>query len=217
MKETRFFLGLCLSLLLGVLALPGCYPEGARDIADYDITIVSKDSTADFSEYKTFAIADSIVYISDDKNDPGLGEAAQSELINEIRTNMVNYGYVEVDVNVDTPDVALFAQILKTEETGWSWWNYWGWWGGGWWGGNPWYPCYPPYCGGGFYPYSYDDGTLAVEMIDVNSYNPADSSVNILWFNISNGVLSSKSTTNIQLAKDAIDRAFGLSSYLDVN
>jgi hypothetical protein len=214
MKESKILFGLCLSFLAGIFILPGCYPEGARNIADYDVTIVRKDSAADFSQYKTFAIADSIIYISDIKGDEGLSEAAQSELINEIRTNMVNYGYLEIDVKNDTPDVALFAQILKTENTGWYWWGYWGWYGG--W--NPWYPCFPPYCGGGgYYPYSYEDGSLAIEMIDVRSYNPIDSTVNILWISLSNAVLSSSSNTNLQLAKDAIDQSFALSPYLDVN
>ncbi len=202
-------------VVLAVLAIfaAGCYPSGSRSVEDYDILGVRKLPGVDFTDYQTFAVIDTIVYITDDENADIPSRENQQILLNEIRTNMINYGYQQVDVAVDTPDLAIFTTVLVTEQQGIIWWDYWGWYGG-WY---PWYPCYYPYCGGGWYPYSYEQGTLAMEMLDVYSYNPSDSSVSVVWTALANGVLSTSSNTNINLAKNAINQAFEISPYLDIN
>lgn len=204
---------LLLALVLIGFGFIGCYPHGPTNAADYDITAVRKQPGADFTQYSTYGVIDTILYLRDpdDSYDP-ISPAQQTALLNQVRANMDNYGYTEA-MPTDTPDLALFVQILITEQSGIYWWDYWGGWYGGWY---PWYPCY--YCGGGGgYVYDYEKGTIAIEMIDVNSYNPSDSTATIVWGSISNGILSSSTNTNINLAKDAIDLGFELSPYLDIN
>jgi hypothetical protein len=207
------------NLLLALFAvgfgLTACYPEGPTNAADYDITFVRKQPGTDFTQYSTYGIIDTIIYVrnTDDPYDP-ITPSQQSSILSTVRTNMNNYGYTEAMPN-DTPDLAMFVQILVSEESGIYWWDYWGGWWGGWY---PWYPCYYPYCGGGgWYTYDYEKGTLAIEMIDVNSYNPSDSSVAVVWGSVSNGILSSSTNTNINLAQEAINLGFELSPYLDIN
>jgi hypothetical protein len=89
------------------------------------------------------------------------------------------------------------------------------WWGGGWWGWYPGYPCY--YCG---YPptvgyYTYEQGTVLLNMYDMRNMGVEppelfDSS----WAAVFRGLISSNNEFNLERISSGIDQAFSQSPYL---
>ena len=138
---------LLILLLTGLFAqfMVSCYPEGADKIQDYDVAMTNYDKNANFGAFTTFAIADTIVYFSDDKQ-ATLSHQFDEQIVKLVTKNFENRGYTLVDTTENPSFVVTisafsnvnYAYYIDNWYNNWSW--YWGWWGGPF---SPYYPWYP--------------------------------------------------------------------------
>ena len=139
------------------------------------------------------------------------------EIIKQVADEMDTRGYTRVKV-IKNANIGL--QLSFTRQTtqiigtgGWyggGWYN--GWWGPGYWGPywNDWYYPYPV-------TYSYNTGTLIMEMVNLTDH-PEDTSqkvkLPVIWHSYATGLLFENSKYNMQLTLDAVNQAFDQSPYI---
>lgn len=181
--------------------------------SETDVVATFRDGNTDFTTLgKKFAIVDKINIADEDGtidsiqfwnryNDPVLGA---------IVTNLTNLGYTEVSTNENPAvfiNVTANANVTKGGgSTGW-WWGY--------------YPCNPYYywwCYGGWYPggvyyYEFTEGSLVIEMVDLNR-SMDNERPTIVWFAGLTGVLNDNPATNVDRAVKNTNQAFKQSPYL---
>ena len=202
---------------VGLILLSQCYPKGPEFFSDLDLTATDYDPEYNFGEQKLFWVADTVNYITnqeDDKIDPDVERA----LINKFVTKLEERNYTRVAV--DDPDAAEFVltiNVTSIRVTGV------GWIPGppcypGWWGCFPGY--YPPYWGG-YYAYSYNQGSVIS-----NWYDPQTPPVPVEgfgdqqpvhWVAAFNGLISSNESNNAARIDAGIDQAFKQSPYVQSN
>ncbi len=207
MKKTWIILVLPLMFLLD-----SCYGESDADNLSYDLVVATdRDLQTNFGDFRTYYISDTIPRITDDKNDSILVGETALELVNAIKENLDALGYSFVDKN-NNPDIGLVPALLDVSYlsgrcSGW-WGGYPGYWDPIWWG-YPGYGYYYPFCGF----YSYDTGTLSIDMIDLKNTDTSEN-LKAVWTGTLFGVLSDNDRTNMTRALRAIDQAFEQSYYL---
>ncbi len=162
-------------------------PGNLDEIHDQILTIAYKSPEANFANYKTFAVSDSMSVVIDESKKRVKDE--QSEKIYKlIVQNLTKLGYTEVEIP-DTPDLLVdLGYIQSTKVTVYpNYWSDWDWWWD--YGKYPWYPWQP------YYPYpmpsivsSYTTGSLIIDMADVTKVK--DKTVPIVWHGIIRGILN---------------------------
>ena len=195
-----------------LLLATGCLKD-----PDYDqltlnpVVVTNGDKDADFTEYNTFHISDTVRLLSDIAGDTILTDANAKQLVDKVKEEMTALGYTFVQRNAG-PDLGLTivtAKNLNVETVyypgwGWGWW-YWGYWG--------WY--YPPY-----YPYSYtyaySTGLTAISAADLKNAG-RDQKLTIVWEAILGGYIDTNVGGNIDDALRGIEQAFAQSQYLKTN
>jgi len=198
--------------LLGLSLFAGCYPGDSVTLDELDIVLTFHDDTVDFSSYKTYAITDVIL-----GDDPDRDMTLDGFILSEIRRNLQELNYLEVDPTVTTPDLIIMAEIVITD-------NYVVGGGGCFYGCycDPWYPWA---CGPGYFPpyppsyvVSFSDGTLIYHMIDFEKWETADGDIASVWLAGINGILRN---LTLQQQRDLltkhIDQSFAQSDYLGTN
>ncbi len=207
MKKLKFI------ALIAVVALAAsCYSDPEQNSLSSDLVVgTDRDLQADFQTYMTYHISDTIVNITDNRNDSILVGAEALEIVNKIKENMNGLGYTFVERD-ENPSLGVIPAVVKITNvggacTGW-WGGYPGYPGGGYWG-YPGYGYYYPYCG----YYSYNTGSLTVDMIDLINTDTT-TNLNNVWTATLFGVLSSSGDTNVDRALKGIDQAYKQSTYL---
>lgn len=205
-------------IMVVLLFFSSCHPDGPEYIEDLDIVYTDYDPDFNFSEQNTFAIPDSIVLIDNQSYmayaedsipetvDPVYGDAIQ----NQIRENMVDLGWTEVD-RTENPDVVVLVTASRTTNLFYNYdWRYWDWYYPGAYTGFGWY--YPGYSPG--YISGYRTGSLMIQMANVANIG-VNNNVPVVWLSVINGVLEG-STENIgNRLSQTIDQAFAQSPYLN--
>jgi hypothetical protein len=197
-----------------ILVFAGCSRYG-DDVttSETDTVVTIRDEETNFSSMtKTFAIVDKI-NIADDANDQidstVFWNRYNDPILKAIVDNLTALGYTEVD---DSENPALFINVtVNVNVTAGAYYPGW------WWG---YYPCYPYYywwCYGGWYPggayyYSFTEGSIAIEMVDI-SRSEGNERPTIIWLAGLTGVLYDNPTTAERAIK-GIDQAFKQSPYL---
>ena len=200
-------------LFMITFVVTACEKNPDMDKLDSDYTVYTDyDKNANFDGFSTYYLPDSILVPGNAmKANYWKDENAQT-IINEVAEELEQRGYTRTD-DKEKANIGLqlsYAQqtIQMTTTGGW----YGGWWDAGFWG---------PYWGGGWYypypvTYSYDTGTLVMEMIDLK--RPADKSkqnkLPIIWHAYAAGLLYGNSHINMQLTLRAINQAFAQSPYI---
>ena len=210
-------LGAVIFATLGIMliAIGGCAPDsGFTNVSDYDVVVTHYDPEVDYQKYTTFAVADTIMeYGKSEDDESQVPPALKNLIISEITTQMINYGYtLENDPENNDPDLVLVAGITITNWTGYVPGNpyYPGY------GYGPWYPYYPYYPGGGGgYSYSYDTGTIMIDMFDFATWDHDTGDIHDVWTSGINGILSSSSSYNSDRVQASIKQAFEQSPYLE--
>lgn len=224
MKRNNLTAAVMLLPLIGLLT--GCYPDKIDYVDEYDVAGTMYDEEADFSSYVTFHLLDTVMHVTDDgEDDSNLSREHDAFILDEIRQNMIDMGYAEMDSpdSLNVPDLELFVQVMTTDFYTYYtyWYDYWGWYPGwGWYSGYssynwyyPWYPSYPWYPGGGYYN-SYSTGTLVIEMMDPKVIRDGDEKPGIVWMGLVDGILTNNtSNTRARLDKQ-INQMFEQSPYL---
>ena len=215
-------------VILAQLFLYSCYPGDEVSYADLDLVATVYDKGANFQEFTTFVMPDTIVHIKDtldnNKNDE-LSRSYDDFILGEVRQNMLDLGFVEeTNPVINHPDLVLTVSAMAT--TTYYAWNYypyyWYWYGGWyWWYKNsdyyyPWYPYYPWY--GTSYISSYSTGSVIMNLSDIRNTTEETDSIQVVWLGVLNGLLGSTNKADIQSRLDyGINKAFEQSSYLKQN
>ncbi len=204
---------LLIFLLAGTLAqfMVSCYPEGADKVQDYDVAITNYDKSVDFGAYTTFAIADTVVYFSNDK-EASLSHQFDTTIVGLVTRNFLSRGYTEVDTTEQPTFVVTISAFSNVNYAYYidNWYNNWGWYWG-WRGGpfNPYFPWYPVSV------YSYRTGSVAIDMISTEKRT--DGKANVIWSGIADGLLQGSNNFVLYRLNNEINQCFIQSPYLQSN
>ena len=209
------------------LGLNSCIPGGPDYADEVDLTIAIENTAIDYSDYQTYVLADTIVYIADGEQEE-LSKERERLIKSNIRSELNRYGWTEeTDPQNNGSDVLVAVSILENTSVdivNGAWWGYWGGWGG--WG------YYPPYPGGGYYPaypgypgyccytdiYAYTTGTLIIEMVDPNNAEDIEGEIDripIVWAGALNGLLEGSDRNIDSRIQNGIKQIFEKSPYLN--
>lgn len=208
MKKILFISALA---LLAVACQKEPYPQdGDNEYLVY--TSPAKD--ADFSQYTTFDIADSLLVIGQSAKPEYSQSNNALALIQAFRTNMEKLGYIYTPSNPDAQLGIQLTYMIKTEryvqyyDDPYWWLDYPGYWSPGMWG--DWY--------GFYYPrpmvYSYSTNALLADMVDLTSEQGNGKALKIIWSSYIGGPAGPSASYDVQRMKNSIDQAFVQSPYL---
>ena len=197
--------------LLAVAYQKEPYPQDNDD--EYLVyTAPAKD--ADFSQYRTFDIADSLLIIGQSAKPEYSQSNNALAIIQAYRTNMEKIGYIYTPSNPNADLGIQLTYMIKTERfvqyynDPYWWLDYPGYWSPGYWG--DWY--------GFYYPrpmvYSYSTNALLADIVDLTSEEGSGKSLPIIWSSYIGGPSSGNAYYDVQRMKAAVDQAFAQSPYL---
>jgi hypothetical protein len=197
-------------LVVGLIwGLYSCYPDQTASVSDLDVVITNYDSSFNFGSNQTYIMPDTVVDISNSSTPSTGGHQYDNLILTQIANNLNSIGYTRIyDTVTQKPDVAVMVNAMSTTYSYYyyDWYSYWGWYG-----------YWPPYYGGGYYypwgsySYSYQVGTLLVQMADYK-HSIATDSIRFVWVAGINGVLQGSNISN-RIQTD-INQAFKQSPYL---
>ena len=198
-------------VLLAVIS--GCRKTPDFDDLSYEFIVsTSQDKTATFSNYKTFFISDTVVYIGGIGSDSIMVGPEAAQLTGAVKANLTARGYTLVGRNGD-PDLGLTLSAIKDINVVIDY--YPGWWDP-YWGGCYWYY----WCYGYYYPwstvYTYTTGTVILNMYDLKNAE-ANEQFKGLWNITALGALGSTTSVNITQGVNAINQGFVQSPYVKTN
>jgi hypothetical protein len=200
-------------LALGLVVFVSC--RKSPDLGQLSVAFAvqtSKQPDANFSNYKTYYISDTIALRTTDPKDTLWFDADAKQLVDAVKTNMNARGYTFVSSSHSNPDLGLGLTAIKDLNVGViypGWW--WGYWGGCYWGYCG-YPPYYPWYGGGGIVYSIPTGTIILDMIDLKNAQ-ANQKLYVPWGSVMSGGLG-YTNDDIQLGVQAIDQSFTQSPYV---
>lgn len=208
---------LSLFLIAGML-LSSCSKDPLDDMTaeESQIYITRRDSSANFSSYKTFSIVDSVAVA----NNSGEGKELTDDdikLIKLVKQHMQDRGYVLVDTT-QSPDLGI--NIMRISYTYLNvvpnnYWGYPGYWNTGYWGypGSSYY--FPPSFG--YYPpmfryYNTKSDVLTIDIIDLKNVKK-DNKLEAVW----NASMKGVGVLHPTFYEEEIDAIFKQSPYLNAN
>jgi hypothetical protein len=192
------------------IALAACEQDPDMDkLSGEYVVFTARDSTAAFSSFSTFYVADSILLIDRSETPEYWSGSNATALIQAFVTQMSAAGFTQVTAK---DEATLGLQVSYVKSTYYltaygtnPWWNsypgYWGgYWGGGW--------TYPSVF------YSYSTGSLLADLVALEATQGADAKLPVVWNAYIGGLLGGSGTLNVNLATQAIHQAFEQSAYL---
>jgi hypothetical protein len=198
---------------LFALLLTSCRKDAVKNLTEDEarIYITNFDSTANFRNYVTYSIVDSVAVISNNRLTAREKTAYDQQVLNAIKTQMQQRGFTLVDKN-SHPDLGINVSRITSTYTGVvSYPNYW----------NDYSSFYDPfywgYGGYGYYsPYSYGvyqvkEGALSIDALDLK--NTANNRINTVWSALARGT----GVFRTQNAAPQVESLFHQSPYLKTN
>ena len=196
---------LMLIIFVGALVSACSWGPGAlEETRDQILTVARKGENANFTNYHTFAIADSISVVEDGKKFR-VDNDTTDLIVAQIVVNLNKYGYTQV-VRAENPDLLVDVSYIKKTNTYMypGYWDDWDWWWDSfdypWYGWNPYYPYQMPQ-----FISSYTTGSLIIEMVDVTNV-ASEQSVPVVWHGLVREILNGKHTQQELFA--SIDEVF---------
>jgi hypothetical protein len=206
--------GLPIFIALAVLAFAGCKKDPLNNLSNEETRIytVNYDTTANFSNYKTFSIADSAAVISNNQLIGRDFTGYDSTVIAATTRAMQQRGFTLVS-KTSSPDLAVDISRVYNTSTGLFsygdyWDNYGGYWDGYW--GYPDYGYYSPYAVG---VYSIQNGGLEIDLLDLKNAAAEGNKIQVKWTGLARGE-ETFSTANVSSEVAAL---FGQSANLKTN
>jgi hypothetical protein len=206
--------------LAGLLLLAGCYPGEITSVGQLDLVVTTHDETVNFASFETFAIPDTVVQLgADEAGSVDISHDFDDVIVDDVIQELEALGYVHEDDPEDNgADFVVLVTAVASRDVqayqSYPWWDYWGWypgWGYPGWGYGPgWGYYYPPTLS----VTSYEQGTLFVDILDVNDPDASAENLPIVWTAAIRGVLETSVTVTQTRLVTAIDRAFDQSPYL---
>jgi len=184
-----------------------CYYDYGLSTSDYDAILTNYDKATDFGTYKTFFLPDTVLHLIGEDDKDEISRGYDKQILSAIRGNMTARGYVEVDLDTaNLPDVVMTVSIATST----------------WVGGGYYYPYYPGW-GWGYYPgwgygtyyYTYETGTVIVDLIDKNDLDPGNPDAYALpkWNGTMQGIVSDVYSNSTRVI-NGINQMFYQSPYL---
>ena len=203
----------------GITSLVGCQKDPLKNLspAESRIYITNHDSTVNFSEFKTFSVADSVAYFQDNQvagKDLSEFDAAS---IAAVTAAMQSRGFQLVS-RTESPDLGITVSRIYSTQTGiMSYPGYWDSYGGYY---DPYYWGYggfdyydPTYYGPNYYTtYQVTQGALSIDILNLKDA-VADNSIHPVWSGIARGT----GVFSTSAAEGEISSFFELSPYLATN
>lgn len=197
-----------------IMMAAACHKEPYGDNDNEYLVYTSPGKNVDFTSYRTFDLADSLLIIGSGSKPQYSQSDNALELIQKVRTNMENYGYIYTP---DDPDADLGIQmtyVVKTERyvqyyhDPYWWLDYPGYWSPGFWGN--WTGFHYPYP----VSYTYSTNSLMIDMVNLTSPQGKDEALEVIWSAYIGGPAGFSLEYDIDRMEDSIDQAFAQSSYL---
>ncbi|WP_051211090.1 DUF4136 domain-containing protein [Runella zeae] len=197
------FLNLFLGLVVAILSF-SCTPDPLQDLSleDSQVFITNYDKNANFNNYATFSLADSVFVIQNDRS--GVSTSAfDFRVLSRVAENMTKRGYNRI-LKDAKPDLGVNVMRISETQTGLVA-NY-----------NPW-NSYWGYGGGFYYPptYSYYQSTETywyVEIIDLKNAGTSQQAT-VIW----NGQIRGNGIFDENALFSIIDSLFAQSTYIKRN
>jgi len=180
---------LTVGALLGMTLLGSCKKDAVNNLTNDEsrIYVTNHDTTAVFSSYSTFSIADSVAVIQDNQFGGRQKNGFDSLAINAVTQLMQQRGYQKVG-NKDNPDLAIdISRIYNTSTGVFSYGDYWDYYGGYW---DPYYWGYPGY---GYYDpfavgvYTIQTGALEIDLLDLKNATANGNKLKAVWTGMARG------------------------------
>lgn len=199
-KKASFLL-----LILG-LGLVSCSKDPIGDLSNEEslVYITNHDQAANFSQYKTFSIVDSVLIVENDRAGTSLDDIDRA-MLQRLITNMQNMGYKYVS-RKDNPDVGInvswitntYLNVYQPLSS-----YYGGYWGGYGYG----YPGYYDY-------YETSESSWMISMLDFKNpkTTPAGKTFNVIW----DAQIRGAAIGDQNLIDKMADSIFGQSGYLKI-
>lgn len=195
---------------LALLSLTACEQNPDTDKLDNDYLVYTNyDKGCDFGTLNTFYTIDSILLISEQNIPTYWNNASSAKIIDQFRENMIDCGYIEVDIPEEADVVLQLSYVSSTYYyydyvNGNPWWNsypgYWNWNNYGW---------YYPF----FIPYSFSTGSIIGELVDMKSRLVDTDKLTVVWNAYICGLLNGNSLS-MSKTIDGVNQAFTQSKYL---
>jgi hypothetical protein len=202
--------------MIGVTAVllffSSCKKDPVNNLTNEEsrIYITNYDTTANFSAYSTFSIADSVARIQDNQFAGRSRDAFDVNVINAVTQQMTQRGYRQV-TRESSPDVAINISRVYTSSTVlFSYADYWGYYGSYWdpyYWGYPGYGYYDPYAVGA---YTVNSGGLEIDLLDLKNAAANGNKIVGIWTGLARG----EDVFNPANASSQVTALFNQSAYL---
>ena len=201
------------AVVAAALALGSCTkdPVSKLNAEESRIYITNHDSTVNFSNFKTFSIADSVAIISNGKLKEKTSDSYDARMIAAISDAMTQRGYTRV-ANNQQPDIGINVNNIINTYTGFvDYGNYYDGYYGYW---DPYYWGYPGYGYYGSYigTYQVNEGVISIDMFDLKDAS-ANTKIKSVW----NGVVRGEGIFNESSIATSVQALFSQSDYLKTN
>jgi hypothetical protein len=210
MKKLSFItiLGLLPAIML---LMSGCGKNALNNLTEEEsrIYITNRDSTADFSSFKTFSIVDSVAVIENDQGPHRELTSGDAQLLQLVQDQMKARGYVLVSKD-QQPDLGINVtrvsnNYLNVVQYPYDWWNFPGYWDPGYWGYGGYDYYFPPMFG----YYQTQEDILTIDLIDLKNAQK-DQQLEGIW----NATLKGEGVLNSANYPGEIKAVFDQSPYL---
>jgi len=176
--------------LLMIITLGSCRKDPLNNLTNDEsrIYISNYDTTANFSNYATFSIADSVDVIENNQLTGRERSSFDSTVLTTIGSILQQRGYQKVS-RESSPDLAIAVSRVYNTSTGvFSYGDYWDYYGG------YWDPYYWGYGGFGYYPpyydvgvYSITNGGLEIDALDLKNASAHGNKITAIWTGLARG------------------------------
>ncbi|GAA4307674.1 DUF4136 domain-containing protein [Compostibacter hankyongensis] len=208
-------------LLLGalpvlLLALNSCRKDPLKDMTREESRVYTTnyDSTADFSDFKTFSIVDSVAVISNGDEPQRELSDADAHLLKQIRTQLEQRGYTYVKKDQE-PDLGINVTLISNEYLNvvpnpYPWWSFPGYWDPFYWGYGGYSYYFPP----AFSLLQSQEDLMTIDMIDLkDAQKGSDKELDAVW----NAVLRGEDVLNSDNYESEVKAVFDQSPYLEAS
>ena len=181
-----------------ILLAVACHKEPYVDGDNEYLVYTSPSKNVNFTSYKTFDLADSLLVIGQSSKPVYSQSDNALALIQAVRTNL----------GIQMTYVVKTERYVQYYNDPYWWLDYPGYWSPGFWGNYT----------GFYYPYpvtyTYSTNSLMIDMVNLTTPQTGDEALEVVWSVYIGGPAGSSVTSDMNRMKDAINQAFAQSSYL---
>jgi hypothetical protein len=197
-----------------IILAVACHKEPYIDGDNEYLVYTSPSKNVDFTSYRTFDLADSLLIIGQSSKPVYSQSDNALALIQAVRTNMEKMGYIYTPSNPAADLGIQMTYVIKTERyvqyynDPYWWLDYPGYWSPGFWGNYT----------GFYYPYpvtyTFSTNSLMIDMVNLTVPRTGNEALEVVWSAYIGGPASTSTDYDVNRMKASIDQAFVQSPYL---